>query len=148
MPGCALVSPDAGEARTVIARLSEHKLGRVIEIADPLPLLYGEPCDGAADAQFEAPERFSFKVEDNVVGDDQAFVWSNEFVADLLAGWEEFIARGQRGLGGGCARLGLGRLRPHRRKEDDRSRSCGTKEFFRGRRLGRESACHRSLPPI
>src|SRR5258708_29213252 len=92
MPGCALVSPDAGEARTVIARLSEHKLGRVIEIADPLPLLYGEPCDGAADAQFEAPERFSFKVEDNVVGDDHAFVWSNAFVADLLAVREEFIA--------------------------------------------------------
>src|SRR5215831_6894088 len=140
MSGCALVSPDAGEARTVIARLSEHKLGRVIEIADPLPLLYGEPCDGAADAQLEAPERFSFKVEDNVVGDDQAFVWSNEFVVDLLARWKEFIARGQCGLGGGLARLRPGRLRQqHRREEDDCSRARGSKESFRKRRLGRES---------
>src|SRR5215467_13578013 len=149
MSGCALVSSNAGEARTVIARLSEHKVGCIIEVAEPRPLLYSKACDSAADAQLKAPQRFSFKVEDNVVGDDQAFVWSDEFVVDLLARWKEFIARGQCGLGGGLARLRPGRLRQqHRREEDGCSRARGSKESFRKRRLGRESICHRSLPPV
>jgi hypothetical protein len=113
----------------------------------------GEPCDGAADAQLEAPERLSFNVEDNVVGGDQALVRSDQLFADLLAGWEEFIARGRcwfgGGRGGGRGRLPHGRLRPRqRRRNEDHPGCCGSQEFFRTQRRKRETVWPRSLPPV